>query len=418
MLKDEPIEYIKQQYDEKNNILGAFGEQVNAITLYEDIFGDTEQEIPVVIIDDDTEKRIRVMSVDDAIALGECRNDILIGGCTYFNNWISKKSCKNVHSLIIDYDNAYSGVLLQALQNGWRSANNEPFAMPTYIVNSGTGLHLYFVFDEPIPNYHTVTSNFDKLYRALALQQSRRVYVQPQIQWFGQDFRCGGGLNKYGWENTIYKVGDKWDIDNLAKMVGLNDLHFIRYGEKRTQKPQAKKHRKKVISGWKTNRAFYDYALKNCREKTHEGNRYMSMCSLSAIAYKCGVPIEELEEDLKGLLPVYNKNANRIVKEKEIASAMKMYNDRAISTPRSSLEHWQGWEYKPQIKRNGLKQSQHLTVARTIKQAKKTMGIMKQEGRPTAQETVTTWRTENPNGTKAQCIKDTGLSKPTVYKWW
>ena len=170
MLKDEPIEYIKQQYDEKNNILGAFGEQVNAITLYEDIFGDTEQEIPVVIIDDDTEKRIRVMSVDDAIALGECRNDILIGGCTYFNNWISKKSCKNVHSLIIDYDNAYSGVLLQALQNGWRSANNEPFAMPTYIVNSGTGLHLYFVFDEPIPNYHTVTSNFDKLYRAWSLQ--------------------------------------------------------------------------------------------------------------------------------------------------------------------------------------------------------------------------------------------------------
>ena len=142
------------------------------------------------------------------------------------------------------------------------------------------------------------------------------------------------------------------------------------------------------------------------------------MCSLSAIAYKCGVPIEELEEDLKGLLPVYNKNANRIVKEKEIVSAMKMYNDRAISTPRSSLEHWQGWEYKPQIKRNGLKRSQHLTVARTIKQAKKTMGIMKQEGRPTAQETVTTWRTENPNGTKAQCIKDTGLSKPTVYKWW
>ena len=142
----------------------------------------------------------------------------------------------------------------------------------------------------------------------------------------------------------------------------------------------------------------------------------MSMCSLSAIAYKCGVPIEELEEDLKGLLPVYNKNANRIVKEKEIVSAMKMYNDRAISTPRSSLEHWQGWEYKPQIKRNGRKQADHLKRARLVQSLDYPNGEWR--GRKSKQEIITTWRTENPNGTKAQCIKDTGLSKPTVYKWW
>ena len=28
------------------------------------------------------------------------------------------------------------------------------------------------------------------------------------------------------------------------------------------------------------------------------------------------------------------------------------------------------------------------------------------------------WRKNNPNGKKAQCIRDTGLSKMTVYKWW
>ena len=110
--------------------------------------------------------------------------------------------------------------------------------MPTYIVNSGTGLHLYFVLEEPIPNYHVTTENLDKLYRALAIQQTtKRVYLHKQVQWFGQDFRMAGGLNKYGWTNTVFKIGKKWDIDELGKQVGLKDVHFIRYGEKRTQKP-------------------------------------------------------------------------------------------------------------------------------------------------------------------------------------
>ena len=33
-------------------------------------------------------------------------------------------------------------------------------------------------------------------------------------------------------------------------------------------------------------------------------------------------------------------------------------------------------------------------------------------------EVVQNWRRNNPKGTKADCIRETGLSKPTVYKWW
>ena len=28
------------------------------------------------------------------------------------------------------------------------------------------------------------------------------------------------------------------------------------------------------------------------------------------------------------------------------------------------------------------------------------------------------WRKSNPNGSRYACIKETGISKPTVYKWW
>ena len=44
------------------------------------------------------------------------------------------------------------------------------------------------------------------------------------------------------------------------------------------------------------------------------------------------------------------------------------------------------------------------------------------KGRPkgsgTAAYFVAEWRSQHPEGRKADCIRETGLSKPTVYKWW
>ena len=40
------------------------------------------------------------------------------------------------------------------------------------------------------------------------------------------------------------------------------------------------------------------------------------------------------------------------------------------------------------------------------------------DGAPTKKTIVQEWRKAHPDGRKADCIKDTGLSKPTVLKWW
>lgn len=416
MLQDESLEYIQEQYEEKNMVLAEYGEEVSSYTLYEDIFGDTSQTIPVVFIDDDN-KHIVPMSIEDALEQSKDRNDVLMGGCTYFNNWISKKSAKDIYTFIIDMDNVYSGTLLNALRQDWRTASGEVLPMPTYIVNSGTGLHLYFVLTEPIPNYKVTTESLDKLYRALAIQQTtKRVYLHKQVQWFGQDFRMAGGLNKYEWKNTVFKVGEKWDIDELGKAVGLKDVHFTRYGEKRTKSVTEKKQRKNR-KGWRSNRAFYDYAVRTCRDKTREGNRYTSMCALSVIAWKCNVSQEELEKDLLSLLPDYNKGATRQIKEKEIYSAMKMYNDKAMLTQRESLENWQGWEYKP-IKRNGRKREVHLTIARATRDILHPDGWRNTEGRPSKAKLVEEWIACHPNGTKTECHKDTNIDPKTIRKWW
>ena len=39
-------------------------------------------------------------------------------------------------------------------------------------------------------------------------------------------------------------------------------------------------------------------------------------------------------------------------------------------------------------------------------------------GRPDKSQIVINWRVAHPDGTKAECIRETGLSTPTVYSWW
>ena len=42
----------------------------------------------------------------------------------------------------------------------------------------------------------------------------------------------------------------------------------------------------------------------------------------------------------------------------------------------------------------------------------------KGNGRPNKLYEIAVWRTAHVDGKKAECIRDTGLSKPTVYRWW
>ena len=75
-------------------------------------------------------------------------------------------------------------------------------------------------------------------------------------------------------------------------------------------------------------------------------------------------------------------------------------------------------------KRNGRKQPEHLKLARFVRDeinGKKDTwrdGNGRPKGSGTKQQIVHEWRTAHPGGRKADCVRDTGLSKPTVYKWW
>ena len=97
---------------------------------------------------------------------------------------------------------------------------------------------------------------------------------------------------------------------------------------------------------------------------------------------------------------------------------MKMYNERAMATPRESLEHWQGWEYKP-IKRNGRKQADHIRLMNFVRdEINQNKDWRNKDGRPDKRAEVEAWHQEHPEGTKADCIRALGVDRKTVSKYW
>lgn len=213
--------------------------------------------------------------------------------------------------------------------------------------------------------------------------------------------------------------GRKYDIQELAAAYGM-DYQF-RYRGEREDYPEFEKRKREYAGtkrkGWYTNRAFYDYCVRNIPDKTQQGHRYMTMCALSAIAFKCNVPEWELKETLSSFLPDWNKGkaGSDRVERWEVKAAMKMYNERAYEMRRVVIEEYFGWDFKP-IKRNGRKQKVHLERARAVQ--KIDYPNNEWAGRSSAEKKVQEWRAVHPDGKKADCIRETGLSKPTVYKWW
>ena len=115
------------------------------------------------------------------------------------------------------------------------------------------------------------------------------------------------------------------------------------------------------------------------------------------------------------LQPVYRKNISR-ADVKDALRALK--GDRKRLSTIASRE-WIEDNTKvtiPANKRNYRKQEVHLARARAVQD----IDYPNHEwaGRPNAEQTVREWQESHPAGKKADCIRETGLSKPTVYKWW
>ena len=176
---------------------------------------------------------------------------------------------------------------------------------------------------------------------------------------------------------------------------------------------------------------LYENMKKYVFMHTHVGNRYNGLCLLFADAAQCNIPYQEVYDYACSILKYLNTNVESkedLFTQEDINCAAQYYNpgfDRFVTIDR--MEQTFGVRIE-RSKRNGRTREEHLKqyipALRNGKLIKDTRfgsvdsNKQNKDGRPSVENVVRKYLEEHPDAKKAEVIKATGLSKPTVYKWF
>lgn len=395
--------------------------------------------------------KIRRYSITDDLntieKLTHSDNFCLCSPISYAGKERTADNARYLYAMAIDLDRIIiengkpSGLI--SLWNGHVNTVDD-IPKPTYIVSSGTGLHLYYVFDKAIPLFKDTAKQLQNLKHELTFKVWGYGVVKidnnADIQQEGiyQGFRIPGTITKTGSRARAFLTGKKVSIEYLNGYVSEKN-QVTRYAvKKELTKEKAKElypewYERRIVQGkpggvWHISRNLYDWWKNEILTKARVGHRYWCMMTLSVYAYKCGMfdpkhnpnPVtrEELEKDCFQIMAHFDsmtdKDDNHFT-EIDVLDALEAYDSKWVKYPRDTIEYRCGFEL-PHNKRNGRKQADHIKLMNYIRE--ELNGNKDWHGRKSKQLEVVIWQANHPDGTKAECIRDTGLSKPTVYKHW
>lgn len=314
---------------------------------------------------------------------------------------------------------------------------------PNYIICSGNGVHLYYVFEQPLILFDNVKKSLDAFKKALTPyfwnQYVTKDYKIENIQFESpfQGFRMAGGVTKKGDRTRIFEIS--------THPIAIEELnrYAVKYGKKECQidiayeseltLAEAKEaypewYERRIVNKqkkgtWECKRDLYDWWKRRITEGASVGHRYYCLLMLSIYAIKCGrnVSEEELIEDAYSFLDKFDEMSeneiNRFTDE-DVMDALQGYYDKDLVTyPINSIVYRSGIPIEKN-KRNFRKQAIHIKYMNNQRAFKVEMGECTNGGRPDKRQIVQSWRLEHPGGRKIECGRDTGLSRHTVLKWW
>ena len=320
---------------------------------------------------------------------------------------------------------------------------------PTAIVSSGTGIHLYYVLETPIALFRDAAFELQELKRELTriIWHDTIVDIKnpDEIQQEGiyQGFRIPGTITKAGGRARAFLTGERVTVEYLnsfvpdlykAKKAATQRHGKMRLAEAREKYPEWYENRiqnGKKPGAWATSRAVYEWWKREITEKASVGHRYYCLMTLAMYAEKCShydekhnpqpVTREELEKDCFDLLEhmeSLTESPDNHFDEADILDALEAFDSKWIKYPRDAIARRTGIEI-PANKRNRREQKTHLRIARATEDILYPGGEWRENnGRKSKAEIVQAWRRDHPEGTRAACQRETGISKPTVLKWW
>ena len=433
------VEYLEQYFD-----------SVEPLDFYRDIFPTGElaekgkqkqgkyNAIAVELLTKATEDKHNIKKyiiTDDLIQLEHLLssdNFIIISPISYIGRSRKAENARFMYALAIDLDGITEE---QNMIDLFHQIKHNYLPKPTYIVFSGTGLHLYYQFESPIPMFKNIVTQLARLKHELTRiiwnGYITSLYENVQYESLFQGFRLAGGIAKDGSRTKVYRIGDKVTVEYINKflreeyqMTEYTYKSSLTLAEAKELYPQWYEDR--IVKGiprghWTCKRDLFDWWLRRLKKEIAVGHRYYGVMVLAIYAKKCGIERKELENIAFNLVETLDdmteKEDNHFTRA-DILAALEMYNDNYITFPIDSIISLTDIPIEKN-KRNYRTQKEHIKLMNFIRdEINHNTDWRNKNGRPSKENIVKEWQQNNPAGRKVDCIKETGLSKPTVYKYW
>lgn len=450
-----------------NLILENRYEEISGDELYMEIFSNNERSgeeaIPgnykpngiFLYWDEDTQRqRRRIMLSDtwqnDYINYVEMNERALCAGLAFRGKTNRNTDAAKLNALIVDLDDVGSDELLTFLARAEQSSDIiRSIPTPTYIASSGTGLHIYYLLNEPIDMLPGIIPQLKALKHDLTWRiwdpgctsKKKKIEYQP----VNHTFRMVGSVNeKYNTVVRGYRTGKPVSISYLNNYV----KHPVDLSQKAKRGNTALEiaaqkwpewYQRRIVEGKSCDKwricdqkghkgdELYQWWLRQL-EQIQGGHRYYFMMCAVVYASKCDVPYETVKADLEKLFPVLAQIkhvkdgvANEL-HPRDLKNALKIYKRDFYNLKLEDIENLCGVTIK-RNKRNGRPQKIHLGRIRALQNFDDPEGNWRnKDGRPvgsgTKKEQIKQWRAAHPDGRKIDCERDLGVSRPTIIKWW
>ena len=364
----------------------------------------------------------------------------ILNGITYFGRRNEQAHANKMYSLIFDLD----GITEQKLRNFFKQCYGGVIPSPNYIVLSGHGLHLYYIFEQPLSLFPNIKLQVKELKYAL----TRRIWNkytstldEPQYQGINQGFRVAGGKTKKGCSfdhSVVFRYRKAFfslaELNQFVPKDSQIDEQKV-FKETRYTLEEAKKRfpewyervvlqKERTVKKWDIAGkvhgdnpfALYDWWLAQIKTGATFGHRYFCIMMLAIYAVKCDVSKERLDQDAAELIPYLNALGDEPFTAADVESALECYDDRYATFPLRDIAKLSAIEI-PRNKRNGRSQEMHLLGVRAALNARNP-NWRNTDGRPSNKKRVAEWCENHPDGTRQECAVDLGISERTVRRLW
>ena len=371
----------------------------------------------------------------------------IVNGISYFGRRNLQEHASKMFAMIFDLDGVTDKTLNSFLHGAFAA---DAYPVPNYIILSGHGVHLYYIFEDPVPLFPYIKLQLKELKYAMT-EKIWNGYTstlkKKQIQSINQGFRVIGGKTK---ENAVEKRVRAFKVSDIpfslkafgryvpeAKQIDETKL----FRESRMTLEEAKKaypewYEKVVVKKnrkakrWKIEEkvngdnpyALYDWWLRKIHEGAAYTHRYFCVMCLAIYAAKCNVPRKRLREDAYGLKQFLNDiYPEEPFRDKDIKSALECYDLKYVRFPLRDIEVISGISIK-RNKRNGRPQATHVKIMSSTRDILYPDGSWRNmAGRPvgsgTKEKAVKEYAEAHPEATVTEIAKAVGVSRTTVYKY-